>query len=76
MAKCKKITERKNIHAAKHGLKIKSGFKKYNCLKDKNQILTDEVEKYKKILGPIEGILDMWWNTIGICKRKICDVYT
>ena len=65
----------RNFHYQK--LKIKSDDKKYyDCLKDKNQILTNKVKVYKKILGPTEGILDMWWNTIGICKRKICDIYT
>ena len=41
--KSKKITESKNINAKKQGPKIKSGCKKYDCLKDKNQILTDKV---------------------------------
>ena len=44
--KSKKITERKNIYAEKQGPKIKSGCKKYDCPKDKNQILTDKVFLY------------------------------
>ena len=60
---------KKKMYTEKLGPKIKSDCKKYDCLNDKNQILTDKVEVYKKILGPTEGILDMWWNTIGICKK-------
>ena len=74
-AKSKQITGEKIIYAEKQGPKIKSGSKKYDYPKDKTRVLTDTVKVYKKVSGLTEGILDTWWITIGICERKICDIY-